>query len=246
MADLQRINGIGPFYSALIVIRASGFTDVLPRDDAEALALAGELYGLASPATAEQLTEIAEAWRPYRTWATVLIRAAASRLTSPRRRKPRRARPPRCTQPAFSPRCARARASVGTFATSPSVTSVVFFRRLLRGRSGDRFTGLGGALARRRALRRLALRVLARHGTGVRALDATAAIFLAGLGAGALALRGLRRSGRAFSCLCLRSFSCCHRARCLPNRACRCRSARARPGSRRTVDDQSNAAGFVS
>ena len=80
MADLQRINGIGPFYSALIVIRASGFTDVLPRDDAKALALVGELYGLASPATPEQLTEIAEAWRPYRTWATVLIRAAASRL----------------------------------------------------------------------------------------------------------------------------------------------------------------------
>jgi DNA-3-methyladenine glycosylase II len=81
MEDLQRINGIGPFYSALIVIRASGFTDVLPRDEIKALALVGDLYGLGGPATAEQFTEIAEAWRPYRTWATVLIRAAASRLT---------------------------------------------------------------------------------------------------------------------------------------------------------------------
>jgi DNA-3-methyladenine glycosylase II len=81
MADLQRINGIGPFYSALIVIRASGFADVLPRDEPKALALVGELYGLGSPATAEQLSEIAEAWRPYRTWATVLIRAATSRLS---------------------------------------------------------------------------------------------------------------------------------------------------------------------
>jgi DNA-3-methyladenine glycosylase II len=81
MEDLQRINGIGPFYSALIVIRASGFTDVLPRDENKALALVGDLYGLGGPATAEQLIEIAEAWRPYRTWATVLIRAAASRLT---------------------------------------------------------------------------------------------------------------------------------------------------------------------
>ena len=81
MADLQRINGIGPFYSALIVIRASGFADVLPRDEAKALALVGELYGLGGPATAEQLTAIAEAWRPFRTWAVVLIRAAASRLT---------------------------------------------------------------------------------------------------------------------------------------------------------------------
>ncbi len=82
MADLQRINGIGPFYSALIVIRASGFSDVLPRDEAKALNLVGELYGLGGPATGEQLTEIAEAWRPFRTWAVVLIRAAASRQSN--------------------------------------------------------------------------------------------------------------------------------------------------------------------
>jgi DNA-3-methyladenine glycosylase II len=81
MEDLQRINGIGPFYSALIVIRASGLTDVLPRDEQKALALVGELYGLGRPATSEEFTGIAEEWRPYRTWATVLIRAAAARLT---------------------------------------------------------------------------------------------------------------------------------------------------------------------
>jgi len=82
MADLQRISGIGPFYSALIVIRASGFADVLPREEQKALALTGELYGLCAPATSEQLAEIAEAWRPYRTWAVVLMRAASSRLTA--------------------------------------------------------------------------------------------------------------------------------------------------------------------
>jgi DNA-3-methyladenine glycosylase II len=81
MMDLQRINGIGPFYSALIVIRASGFADVLPHEEQKVLALVGELYGLGGPATAEQLTKIAEAWRPFRTWSVVLIRAAASRLT---------------------------------------------------------------------------------------------------------------------------------------------------------------------
>ncbi|MDB5071751.1 MAG: 3-methyladenine glycosylase/8-oxoguanine glycosylase-like protein [Candidatus Eremiobacteraeota bacterium] len=84
MADLQRIGGIGPFYSALIVVRASGFADVLPLEEQKALALAGELYGLGAPATREQFTEIAEAWRPFRTWAVVLMRAAASRLTAPR------------------------------------------------------------------------------------------------------------------------------------------------------------------
>lgn len=83
MADLQRIPGIGPFYSALIVVRASGFADVLPLEEQKALALAGELYGLGAPATREQFTEIAEAWRPFRTWAAVLMRAAVSRLTPP-------------------------------------------------------------------------------------------------------------------------------------------------------------------
>ncbi|HEV2644013.1 MAG TPA: hypothetical protein VGT98_14980 [Candidatus Elarobacter sp.] len=82
MAELQRISGIGPFYSALIVIRASGFADVLPHEEQKALALAGELYGLGGPATSEQFAGIAESWRPYRTWAVVLLRAAASRLTS--------------------------------------------------------------------------------------------------------------------------------------------------------------------
>jgi DNA-3-methyladenine glycosylase II len=83
LADLQRINGIGPFYSSLIVTRASGFTDVLPLEEQKLLALAGELYGLGDPATREQLVEIAEAWRPFRTWAAVLLRAAASRLSPP-------------------------------------------------------------------------------------------------------------------------------------------------------------------
>jgi DNA-3-methyladenine glycosylase II len=38
------------------------------------------LYHLPEPCSREQFLEIAEAWRPYRTWASVLIRAAASRL----------------------------------------------------------------------------------------------------------------------------------------------------------------------
>jgi len=44
MAALQQINGIGPFYSALIVIRGTGFTDVLPAREPRALALTAQLY----------------------------------------------------------------------------------------------------------------------------------------------------------------------------------------------------------
>ncbi len=78
--DLQRLDGIGPFYASLIVIRGTGFTDVLPDNEPKALALVGRLYGLGRPATPPEMAEIAERWRPFRTWATVLIRAAGPRL----------------------------------------------------------------------------------------------------------------------------------------------------------------------
>ena len=80
MEDVQRLPGIGPFYSALIVIRALGHTDVLPENEPKALALAGQLYGLGHDASPEEMHAIAERWRPYRTWATVLLRAAGPRV----------------------------------------------------------------------------------------------------------------------------------------------------------------------
>lgn len=80
MAELQTIKGIGPFYSALVVIRGTGFTDVLPVSEPKALALTARLYHLDSAPGPEQFRELAEAWRPFRTWAAVLIRAAAGRI----------------------------------------------------------------------------------------------------------------------------------------------------------------------
>jgi DNA-3-methyladenine glycosylase II len=80
MADLQSIKGIGPFYSALIVIRGTGFADVLPVSEPQALALTARLYDLAGPPAEAQFRELAEAWKPFRTWAVVLIRAAAWRV----------------------------------------------------------------------------------------------------------------------------------------------------------------------
>ncbi len=80
IAGLQSIPGIGPFYSELIVIRAAGFADVLPSAEPRVLDLAGRLYSLAGPATPEQLRRLAEPWRPFRTWAAVLIRAVTARV----------------------------------------------------------------------------------------------------------------------------------------------------------------------
>jgi DNA-3-methyladenine glycosylase II len=80
MAELQSIKGIGPFYSALIVVRGTGFTDVLPVNEPRALALAAQLYGLDEPLSEAQFRELAQSWRPFRTWAVVLIRAVSGRL----------------------------------------------------------------------------------------------------------------------------------------------------------------------
>jgi len=76
---LQQLKGIGPFYAGLVVVRASGFADaLLPMREPKVLAQAARLYGFDGEPTLEWLAGLAEAWRPYRTWATVLIRLAGS------------------------------------------------------------------------------------------------------------------------------------------------------------------------
>lgn len=80
MVRLREIPGIGPFYSALIVIRGTGFADVLPASEPKLLTLVEQLYGLRGPVSSEELGALAGAWKPFRTWAAVLIRAAARRV----------------------------------------------------------------------------------------------------------------------------------------------------------------------
>ncbi len=82
-ADMQHLKGIGPFYGSLITIRAVGFTDVPPADEPMLRELVTQLYRLPEPCSRERFLEIAEPWRPYRTWAAVLVRAASSRLGRP-------------------------------------------------------------------------------------------------------------------------------------------------------------------
>jgi len=72
------LRGFGPFYRSLVVVRAVGFTDALPADEPRARRSAAQLHGLAE-LDAARFAELAEAWRPFRTWATVLLRVAAER-----------------------------------------------------------------------------------------------------------------------------------------------------------------------
>jgi DNA-3-methyladenine glycosylase II len=80
---MQRLNGIGPFYAGLIVLRASGFADaVLEVPEPKGLAHTARFYGLDGPPDADAFAALAERWRPFRTWAIVLIRLAGDRGTT--------------------------------------------------------------------------------------------------------------------------------------------------------------------
>ena len=80
--DVQRLQCLGPFYAGLIVLRASGFADaLLPMTEPKVLAHAARFYGLPEPLDLEGFASLAERWRPFRTWATVLIRVAGERGT---------------------------------------------------------------------------------------------------------------------------------------------------------------------
>ena len=80
MLDLQQLPGIGPFYSALIVIRALGLTDVLSTQEDHTREMVREGYGLDHLPDDHELAAIAEAWRPFRTWAAVTLRALSKRV----------------------------------------------------------------------------------------------------------------------------------------------------------------------
>jgi DNA-3-methyladenine glycosylase II len=81
--ELQRINGIGPFYAGLIVLRASGFADaILTVPERKGMVHTARFYGLPEPPNGDQFAALAERWRPFRTWATVLIRLAGDRGTT--------------------------------------------------------------------------------------------------------------------------------------------------------------------
>jgi DNA-3-methyladenine glycosylase II len=80
--DVQALKGLGPFYAGLVVLRATGFADAwLPVPEPKVLAHVTRYYGLAKAPDPEQFAALAERWRPFRTWAIVLIRLAGDRGT---------------------------------------------------------------------------------------------------------------------------------------------------------------------
>jgi DNA-3-methyladenine glycosylase II len=74
-ARARGLEGIGPFYSELLTVRALGHTDVLPSTEPQVRARLAGLLGTPDDVTQAQFERLAQAWRPWRTWACVYLRA---------------------------------------------------------------------------------------------------------------------------------------------------------------------------
>ncbi len=73
---LQQIKGIGPFAAELIVLRGATAPDAVPSKERRLEAEVAERYG-----AGRTLADVSEAWRPFRTWASVHLRALRERRT---------------------------------------------------------------------------------------------------------------------------------------------------------------------
>jgi len=77
--DVTRVKGIGRWTAEMFLIFSLGRLDVLALDDAGLLRSAGWLLGFGRPATREEFAEAGEAWRPYRSVASLYLWAAKDR-----------------------------------------------------------------------------------------------------------------------------------------------------------------------
>ena len=78
LAELQALPGVGPFTANGVLYRGCGVADGLPGSDDLAREVVGDLYGL-DGVTGADVERMAEAWRPFRMWAVVLLRMAWTR-----------------------------------------------------------------------------------------------------------------------------------------------------------------------
>ena len=77
-AELQQLPGTGPFYSSLIVIRACGHADATTVGEPRSRAAVEQAYGIDHELSDDELLALAESWRPFRTWVSVMMRALSS------------------------------------------------------------------------------------------------------------------------------------------------------------------------
>jgi len=70
LSRVETVKGLGPFAAQLVVVRGANAPDVLAQHERRLHAEVAERYG-----PDRTLVEVAEGWRPFRTWAAVHLRA---------------------------------------------------------------------------------------------------------------------------------------------------------------------------
>ena len=78
LRELRELPGVGPFTAEATLFRGCGVADGLPGSDELGRTVIRDLYGGPDP-TAADVEQIAEAWRPFRMWAVVLLRVGWTR-----------------------------------------------------------------------------------------------------------------------------------------------------------------------
>ena len=73
---VQQVKGLGPFAAELVVVRGANAPDALPHHERR---LDAEIAGRYGPG--RTLADVSQAWRPYRTWAAVHLRALREQRT---------------------------------------------------------------------------------------------------------------------------------------------------------------------
>jgi DNA-3-methyladenine glycosylase II len=70
---LMRIHGVGPWTADAVLVRGVGLVDALPLGERALNGAVALAYGLKRVPSAAELERIAESWRPFRTWVSVLL-----------------------------------------------------------------------------------------------------------------------------------------------------------------------------
>jgi DNA-3-methyladenine glycosylase II len=83
MAHLQKLPGIGPMYATLILLRGTGAIDTMTGGEPRLPEYLAHFYGLPTTATEQQIAEIVDGWRPFRTWSSVLFRVGGEKAGIP-------------------------------------------------------------------------------------------------------------------------------------------------------------------
>jgi DNA-3-methyladenine glycosylase II len=89
-ARLMKLRGIGTWSADGILIRGCGTTDALPISEPRLALALRDAYRLARVPSDAEVRRIAESWRPFRTWVSVLLISEAWSATAPGSRPRRR------------------------------------------------------------------------------------------------------------------------------------------------------------